>query len=132
MKRVIKASKVDEFLKYHEDKNNYHDNPDGFDKMYRILDKYGDENETVDVIFERATPEDQDKMIALIKPTRIKSGDEGYARKLYYGALEGKFPKGMEYDENNYNKSYMAGVIDAIDALFAEGWIDEEEFRTDL
>lgn len=123
MKRYIKASKVSEFLKYYEDADNYSRNPDGFDKMYDILSKYGDENETVDVVFERATPEDQDKMIELIKP-ELKFGQDGYARKLYHDALEGNVTNG--------NAEYCQGIVDTIEALMAEGWVDEDAFRTNL
>ena len=120
---VNASTKLDEFMRYHEDPNNYPSNEDGFNKMYDILNEYGTENEDVDVVFKRATPEDQDKMIALIKP-RPKFGSKEYARKLYYDALEGSI--------ENASSDYCSGVEDAIEALFAGGWLDENEFRTDL
>ena len=123
MKKVIRASKVDEFMRYHEDPNNYPSNEDGFNKMYDILNEYGTENEDVDVVFKRATPEDQDRMIALIKP-KPKFGSKEYARKMYYDALEGNI--------ENASSDYCSGVEDAIEALFASGWLDESKFRTDL
>lgn len=57
------------FLKYHEDNDNYIDNPEAFDRMYKILDKYGDEDEDVNKIFVRAPYEDQVKMVNLITPS---------------------------------------------------------------
>lgn len=110
-------------MRYHEDPNNYPSNQDGFDKMYNILSEYGTENEDVDVVFKRATTEDQDKMIALIKP-KPKFGSKEYARKMYYDALEGSI--------ENASADYCSGVEDAIETLFACGWLDEHEFRTDL
>jgi len=125
MKRYIRASKLDTFLKYHDDPDNYQSNPDGFNKMYAILDKYASpgEDDTVDIPFQRATPEDQDRMIALIKPGR-KAGQQGYAQDMYYKALD--------CDIENADPNYCQGVVDAIEALFAEGWLNEDEFRTDL
>lgn len=118
---AVTASLVDTFMKYHEDIDNAYRNEAGFDKMYRILDKYGDENESVDVVFQRATPEDQKEMIKLITPGTRYPGEKGYAQKMYYDALEGE-----------YGREYGKGIVDAIEALFAEGWIKEDEFRTDL
>lgn len=125
MKRKVFASKLSTFLKYHEDGNNYSANPDGFDKMYEILEKYDDSNgeDSVDIAFQKATPEDQDRMIELIKP-RYKFGQKGYAQDMYYKALGG--------DIENASPEYCQGVVDAIEALFAERWIDENKFRTDL
>ena len=129
MKKVIKAtseSLLNKFLSYHDNEQNYHHNPSGFDKMYEILEKYDDSNgnDTVDVAFRKATPEDQQRMIELIAPGEwaLRPGEDGYARKLYYDALEG----------NVDNRYYGEGIVDAIEALFAEGWLNEEEFRTDL
>lgn len=59
---------VDIFMQYHEDTSNYNDNPTGYDMAYSILDKYGSEDEDVDVVFERASEEDQIEMINLIRP----------------------------------------------------------------
>lgn len=123
MKKVIRASRVEEFMRYHEDPDNYASNNDGFDKMYDILNQYGSDEEDVDVVFKRATPEDQKKMIELIKP-KAKYGSKQYARNMYYDALEGSI--------ENASPDYCRGVVDAIEALFAGGWLDEYEFRTDL
>lgn len=65
---VLASTKVDEFMRYHEDPDNYGINSGSFDRMYSILDKYGDASEDVDVVFRRATEEDQDRMIDLIRP----------------------------------------------------------------
>ena len=124
MKKVIKAaSLLDKFLEYHDDENNMMGNESGFNRMYAILDKYDDSNgrDTVDIPFMKATPEDQRKMVELITPGPRRPGDKGYAQKLYYDALEGE-----------YGKEYGRGMVDAIEALMAEGWINESEFRTDL
>ena len=123
MRRIV-ASLVDTFLQYHEDENNPNLDNGKFDEMYEILSKYGDENENVDVVFERATPEDQRAMINLIsynKPARF--GSDGYCRELYYSALEGD-----AYDNRYANQA----VVDVFEALFAEGLLDEASFRTDL
>ena len=129
MKKYIRASKLDTFLRYHDDDNNYQNNPEGFHKMYEILRKYEtpdeedeEEEDTVDVPFLAATPEDQDRMIALIKP-KFRAGEKGYAQSMYYSALD--------CDIENADASYCQGVTDAIEALFAEGWVDEDRFRID-
>lgn len=122
MKKYVSAALVDEFLKYHEDEDNYANNRNGFDKMYSILEKYDDSNgnDSVDVAFLKATPEDQKRMVDLIRPNK-KVGQRGYAQELYYNALNGEF--GRDYND---------GIVDIMDALFAEGWILESAFRKDL
>ena len=113
MKKYVSAALVDEFLKYHEDEDNYVNNRNGFDKMYSILEKYDDSNgnDNVDVAFLKATPEDQQRMVDLIRPKK-KVGQRGYAQELYYNALNDEF-----------SRDYTDGIIDIMDALFAEGWI---------
>ena len=76
-------SLVDEFLKYHEDSHNYSNNPDGFAKMYEILDTYGNDSEDVDVVFRRASESDQRKMVNLIRPKVTASTSTS---KLYKSA----------------------------------------------
>lgn len=112
--------KVALFLKYHDDEANYANNPDGFDKMYSILEKYDNSNgnDTVDIPFRKATPEDQNKMISLIAP-KIKFGEEGYSASLYKAAAN--------YDVDNASRDYCDGVTDAIDALIAEGIINQND-----
>lgn len=117
------SSLVKEFMRYHDDPDNYPRNPNGFDKMYDILNQYGDEDEDVDVVFKRAPLDIQRKMLDLIKPAVPYTTREG-ARKMYYDALD--------MDIENASKDYCDGVVDAIEALFASGWLNESEFRTDL
>ena len=123
MKRFIKASKVDTFLKYHDDENNWRTNRNGFERMYNILNKYDDSNgnDTVDVAFNKATPEEQDKMIALITPKVKRVGEKGYAKQILHQAWERDFG-------DNTNIHYCEGVEDAFAALFAEGLLDEDDF----
>lgn len=126
MKRYIRShafALVDEFMKYHEDFDNYHRNPSGFDNMYKILSKYGSEDEDVDEVFNRASKEDQLKMIELIKPCP-KFGQDGYAKFLYNQALDGAV--------TNASRDYCKGVVDMMKALLAEGYIvNEDEFEED-
>lgn len=119
MKRMVKASKLDTFLKYHDDESNYYNNESGFEKMYEILEKYDDSNgnDTVDIPFLKATPEDQDKMIELITPAP-RFSTPGYAKAMYRKAAAN------DYEDRNYNE----GVVDAFDALFAEGILNKDDF----
>lgn len=129
MKRMIKASsKVDTFLLYHDDETNWSNNQEGFDKMYKILEKYDDSNgnDTVDVAFEKATPEDQDRMIELITP-KARFGQKGYARRLVRYAED---PRGSaDTFFEHLTKDYCEGVVDVVKALIAEGLIDEDYFE---
>ncbi len=73
MKKYAKSSSdsnslLDEFMRYHEDFDNYRKNRDGFDKVYSILDKYGTENESVDKVFVRAPEDVQRRLVDLIRP----------------------------------------------------------------
>ena len=114
MKRIVAESLVDTFMRYHEDENNASRNADGFDKMYEILDKYGDESEDVDVVFMRATPEDQQKMIDLIDPGP-EVGSVNWFRNLYHSNVIEKI-NGRQYAE---------GFQDALFALSELGYEDE-------
>ena len=73
MKKYVKSSSdsnslLDEFMRYHEDFDNYRKNRAGFDKVYSILDEYGTENETVDEVFVRAPENVQRRLVDLIRP----------------------------------------------------------------
>lgn len=114
MRRIIANSLVDTFMKYHEDRDNYTNNQSGFDMMYAILDKYGDASEDVGTVFQRATPEDQQKMIEFITPNI--PGVTGYSASLYQGALMQDRPT-----------DYEQGILDAFQALLDEGIISEED-----
>ena len=120
MKRMIKASLLSDFTRYHEDADNYHSNPEGFDAMYDILNQYGSDEEDVREVFKRAPYEVQVKMVDLIKP-RPKFGSREYARQLYRDALDNNLDDG--------NVDYCQGVVDAVDALIAGGWFSGEGFR---
>lgn len=120
MKKYVRAeSLVDTFLKYHDDESNWSSNRNGFEKMYKILDKYDDSNgnDTVDVAFNKATLEDQKRMIELITPER-KVGVPGYCKAMYRKAVN------RDYED----PSYIDGILDAFDALFREGFLDKSDF----
>ena len=117
------SSLVNEFMRYHEDSDNYSRNSAGFDKMYDILNQYGNEDEDVDVVFKRAPLDVQRRMIDFIRPAVPYTTREG-ARQMYYDALD--------MNIENASRDYCEGVVDAIEALFASGWLDEYVFRTDL
>lgn len=111
---ITASSLVDEFMKYHELPGNYGDNPDGFDKMYDILDKYGNENEPVDKVFVRAPEDDQKRMIELIKPHEGES--------ITKSELSDKFYKLQIKDERGNTTMYEDGYLDGIyDCLAAFG-----------
>lgn len=121
MKKYIRASEnlVDTFLRYHDDEKNYHSNPSGFDAMYEILEKYDDSNhnDTVDVAFKRATPEDQKRMVELITPKAGRSKDE--VRREFSDLLAKCYSRRNVYDE---------GFMDAVDLIEELGYIDTKEF----
>ena len=116
---VNASTKLDEFMRYFTNEHNEVNNQNGFDRMYDILSKYEDmsknpdELENVDVVFERATPEDQDRMIELIRPFPEEGTIEA-ARQLYYDALES-------------NDEYSQGVKDAFAALIDCGLIHRSD-----
>lgn len=127
MKRYVRASLVDTFLKYHDDENNYASNRDGFDKMYSILEKYDNSNgnDSVDIAFLKATPEDQKKMVDLITPRRPSFGTVEYCRQMYRDAL------GLNRNRNfnsvlseEASKDYCNGITDAFVALFETGLLE--------
>ena len=124
MKRIIKAeSLVDTFLRYHDDENNWASNRNGFDKMYEILEKYDDSNgnDTVDVAFRKASPEDQERMVALITPAPRHPGERGYAKLFYNKVISG------DYEDVSYD--YIDGVQDFFTALVREGYINAADFE---
>ena len=58
------------FLRYHDDASNFKANPNGFSRMYKILNRYGTDDENVDDIFRKAPENDQMRMLELITPRR--------------------------------------------------------------
>lgn len=100
--QVVTESLVDTFLKYHDDADNAN-NP-GFEKMYAILSKYGDESEPVDEIFLRAPEDEQKEMVSLITPAEkieecgdpelMEEGAIGSALGAVAGAAITKSPSG--------------------------------------
>lgn len=132
MKKVIKAAEtrtsglLNEFLRYHEDDMNREFHPNSFKEMYEILDKYDDSNreDTVDVAFLKATPEDQQRMIDLIKFDPLpEEGTVDYCREMYYSALAGEWSETYKEDR---------AIVNVFENLFRAGLLNEEEFRTDL
>lgn len=117
MKKIIVASKVNQFMKYYSDLDNYNAHPDDFAKVESILSKYGDEDEGPKMLFYQATEDDQDKMIALIKP-RLRLGERGYSAQLYRQALRGYAG----------SSEYCDGMSDIIHALITEGLLNKKEF----
>ena len=109
---AVKASSDSEkFLAWHDDPNNYSE--DRFDRIYAILDKYGTEDELVDEIFERATTEDQCKLLELAKPVAT-SGSAQYIIEKYREAY------------NNPNDDYFNGWLDAINAMIDANCLSED------
>ena len=110
---ITASSLVDEFMKYHEDVDNQYNNEYGFQEMYKILEKYGHENEPVDKVFVRAPEDDQKRMIELIKP------DEG--ESITISELSDKFYKLQIKDERGntttYEDGYLDGIYDCLDAF---------------
>ena len=110
---ITASSLVDEFMKYHEDEDNHYNNEYGFHEMYKILEKYGHENEPVDKVFVRAPEDDQKRMIELIKP------DEG--ESITISELSDKFYKLQIKDERGnttmYEDGYLDGIYDCLDAF---------------
>lgn len=118
---------VEEFMKYHEDGDNYRNNEIGFDQMYEILDQYGDASEDVNVVFDRASEEDKQKMIDLIRPKNdavlsssevdiVRSGysfdfihDGNYDEKAIREVIEDSFDRmalefiGMDFESVDYS-----------------------------
>ena len=117
MKKVIKASKLRELMKYYNDPDNYNSHPDDFSKVESILGKYGDEDDDPEILFYEASTEDKDKMLALVKP-HLRLGERGYSAQLYRQALRGDI-EGEEYCD---------GIADMIHALITEGLLDRNEF----
>lgn len=116
MKRVINAAsqRAEEFGRLH-DSADYHDHVQTFDKIYNILDKYGSENEGVHEVFDKASPEDQDTLMKLVKsmhksePTITEEEIRAKYRKLQ---------RGYERDTlDPYQDSYFQGMCDVADAF---------------
>ena len=115
MRKVIKASKASEFAKHY---NRGYASPSSYQAIDNILLKYGDQDEDIRDVFERASELEQDKMLALAKP-QFKLGQRGYSAQLYRSALRGDLG----------SDDYCDGVSDMIHALITEGLLDKNEFR---
>lgn len=128
MRKPIRASKVDTFMKYHEDESNYRSHPEAFDRVYNILDKYdtSNGNDSVDVVFLKATPADQDRMIELITPRPSHVGQPGYVKRLYEYAEDPRSSRDTFFED--LSRDYCEGVVDTITALIEEGLLDASYF----
>ncbi|MCM1221790.1 MAG: hypothetical protein NC548_45700 [Lachnospiraceae bacterium] len=116
MKRVITAasSRGEEFTRLH-DTANYETYRSTFDQIYSILDKYGKENDNVDVLFDRASIEDQDTLIELAqsmhKPAPKVSKEQIRAK---YRKLQLGYERGTLSAEQD---GYFEGMCDVADAF---------------
>ena len=102
------------FLKYHEDNDNYIDNKEAFDRMYKILDKYGDEDEDVNKVFVRAPYEDQVKMVNLITPINesIKEALDPADRMTDEDKLRAFIKKNRNCVDYDFSDSYFDEIVD--------------------
>lgn len=123
---IMEEGLVDTFLKYHDDANNAN-NP-GFDKMYAILSKYGDETEPVDEIFLRAPADEQKEMVSLITPAeKVEEGVEGTIGGKLAGKAVGTAIGGPV---GGAVGSFVGGKIgDKIQDTFSEGCEDKKELE---
>lgn len=117
MKKYVKSSSdpnslVDEFMRYHEDLANYENNRVGFDKMYDILSKYGNENESVDEVFVRAPETDQRRMVNLIRP------NDNIDEAMTVDQLSEKMYKLLHKQEKGATSSYEDGYVDGLSDAF--------------
>ena len=80
----------------------------------RILSKYGDEESRLDVVFDLASPEDQDRIMKLLAP-ELQEGQPGFAKQFYKDCLRGNIDASTDY---------INGVFDFYEILKAEGLID--------
>ena len=63
----IDISLAEQFIKFHDNIDNYKAKAEAFNSVYSILDKYGDATESVDVQFAKATLDEQQHMIELLR-----------------------------------------------------------------
>lgn len=85
-------SNTREFMSYHENPHQYNIPLDMFNVIYEILDKYGDEDD-VEILFRRASEEDQQKILSLLRHQSLKRSfkfDESKNRKKVKEAVDGK------------------------------------------
>lgn len=132
--KVMTESLVDTFLKYHDDANNAN-NP-GFDKMYAILSKYGDETEPVDEIFLRAPEDEQKEMVSLITPSeKIEECGEPEIEEGLTGTVAGKVAgkaigTAVGGPVGGAVGSFVGGKIgDKVQDTFSEGCEDKKELE---
>lgn len=116
MKRVITAASTrgEEFTRLH-DTADYEAHRDTFDKIYSILDKYGTENDNVDVLFDRANIEDQDTLMKLAQSmhkTQSKISKEQVRTK--YRKLQLGYERGTLSAQQD---GYFEGMCDVADAF---------------
>lgn len=141
---------VELFLKYHDDYDNYKNNEAGFNSMYNILSKYGNQDEEVDTVFLRAPYSEQIEMVQLIEPNNLNESIEDVSvttedetmtmtTKEDGGVVIETMPKEEEFEAESDEEMIVpisdesSEVIDAAtDALDSEDGEDFEAIKDEM
>ncbi len=112
MKRMISASRKSEEFGDLYDAGNYDTQSSVYEQIDAILDRYGTQNDLVTDVFDRASPEDQEKLMTLAK--KLGNNDEvGMTRDQ----LDQKFRELQRKSEKDRTTPYEDGFFDAMCAM---------------
>ena len=117
---------VELFLKYHDDPDNYYAHKDNFEKMYQILDKYGSNDQDVDVRFEKATYSDQKEMLALITPKKEDAFKE--FKRILHGSKSYNFDDTVLTIEGYYDGTRVSLDLGNMDEDTFENLVLEDDY----
>lgn len=117
MKRYIRASSASaqRFGDLH-DSGNYEKYRAVYDEIYEILEQYGTENDNVDIVFDRASKEDQRRLMQLAE--KANGSDDPVASpediRRKYAALVNKYDRDRCTE---YERGYFEALAECADAF---------------
>lgn len=122
MRRIFAASRAATQFGDLYDSGSYHDYENLYHQMDTIMDKYGTTDDKVDVVFDRASPQDQEKLMDLAKKAnRALDGNDEVT------------PEDMKSKYRQMALKYERDQLDAYQDGYFEAMCDmAEAFNIDL
>lgn len=109
MKRIVKASQESDKFGDLYDGGDLHSNGSIYTQIDKILDKYGSQDELVTTVFERASADDQAKLMQLAQQLRAEA-----RATMTRDQLDQKFQELQRRSERDATSQYEDGYFDAM------------------
>lgn len=115
MKRILAASAEAERFGQLHDSGDYESNEKIYDKIYSILDKYGDGNDPVHELYDRADEDDQQELMKLAEQIG-KGNNEEVTKETVKQKYKDLYSKSEKGRTSSYEDGYLDALCDLADA----------------